>query len=63
VAGISNKCKSEILLLFKLYSFVTAKDLAPKEKTFLQQIPTVLKTEYLNAGMTRPLKRFRRDRQ
>jgi endonuclease VIII len=56
VAGIGNKYKSEILFLSKLYPFDTAKDRIPKEKkTLLQQIPTVLKTGYLNAGRTRPL--------
>ncbi len=54
VAGIGNKYKSEILP--KLYPFDTSKDLIPKEKkTLLQQIPTVLKTGYMNAGRTRPL--------
>jgi endonuclease VIII len=54
VAGIGNKYKSEILFLSKINPFVTIKDIPSNVmKTLLQQIPSVLRIGYMNAGMTR----------
>jgi len=53
--GIGNKYKSEILFLRKLCPFRFANNLSPsEEQEVLQEIPSVLKMDYISAGRTRP---------